>query len=149
VESDWLTASSFERAQEILSAINTLSIYTKLAAARVPNPSCDAEVPKARARILSFLDELDRLAREAEQTVDDTVVGTDPRMGDLTRRYLAGRKSLPRRSPLFALPITQVRSLIADDNPVRAGDRITCLAELRSLVEQHAHVDAVGLLGNL
>jgi hypothetical protein len=149
MESDWLAASSFERSQEILSAINTLSIYTKLLAARVTYPSCFDEVSAARARILTFLGEIDQLVQDAEGTTDHAVVGTDPRMGDLTRRFLAGRKGLPRRSPLFTLPIGEVRSVIADDDPTRTKDRIACLAELRALVEQHAHVDAVGLLGNL
>jgi hypothetical protein len=37
MSSEWLTAESFERSQRLISAINTLSIHTKLAREGIAN----------------------------------------------------------------------------------------------------------------
>jgi hypothetical protein len=149
MESDWLAAASLERTQEVLSAINTLSIHAKLSAAGSPDPAYVAAARPARERVLAFLGDLDRITQHVEQAIPDAVVGTDPRMGDFARRFLAGKHKWPRRTPLFALSLPEVRELISSDDPACRTDQIACLAELRSLLEQHAHVDTVGLLGNL
>jgi hypothetical protein len=148
VDNEWLGASSFERTHEVLAAINTLSIHTKLVAAGAPDPFYVAAAPAARDRLLNFVDELADLTEQAARTEQDALTGTDPRMGDLTQRFLAGRKGLPRKSALFRLSTRELRALIADENPTRREDLIGCLDALRSLLEQDAHADAVGLLGN-
>jgi hypothetical protein len=58
VNSDWLTASSFERASEIISAINLLSIHSKLTLAGVDDPADPFDIGEARAKLVAFLAEL-------------------------------------------------------------------------------------------
>ncbi len=77
------------------------------------------------------------------------LVGADPRLGDLASRYRAARRRRPLPSPLFATSFADLRALIDSEQP---GDRpalIDCLRGLRALVEQHAHEDVVGLLGDV
>ena len=50
MKNDWLTASSFERTHEIVSAINTLSIHAKLVLAGIDDSTNQEEVEKLKQK---------------------------------------------------------------------------------------------------
>ena len=146
---DWLAASSFERTHEVLSAINTLSIHAKLHLAGARDPASEEEVKAAREHLLGFLSGLDELLIEAEQEDDRAVVGADPRMVDLARRYLSARKRWPRPSVVFELPIGELSSLVRSEREEDLPRLVECLRGLRMLLEQHSVADTAGILGDL
>ncbi len=149
MNNDWLAASSFERTHEIVSAINTLSIHAKLALAGVDDSVDAGRVQEARARLTEFLDRFSPVLREAEGSHDSTVVGADPRLGELAIRFLSARRRWPQRSALFETPIARVRELVQSERHDDLPTLISCLEGLRLLVEQNAHADVVGILGDL
>lgn len=148
-KNEWLTAQSFERAHELVSAINALSIRAKLTLARVDDSSRDEEVRKARMHLCNFLDRFQTVIQEAERDRHGTVVGTDPRLGQLARRFLSVKGEWPRPAGLYDASFPQVRALLLSDAVDDQKDLIDCLRDLRLLVEQHAHADISGILGDI
>lgn len=149
MKNDWLAASSFERTHEIVSAINTLSIHAKLAVASIDDSVDAGHVQEARARLTEFLDRFSPVLREAEGSQDSAVVGADPQLSELAISFLSARRRSPQRSALFETPIAQVRALVQSERREDLPTLISCLEGLRSLIEQNAHADVVGILGDL
>ena len=147
MKNDWLTASSFERTHEIVSAINTLSIHAKLVLAGIDDSANQEEVDKSRGRLLAFLNRFESLLRETELGRDSAVIGTDPRLGDLALRYLSEKRRQPRRSPLYEISLAQLIDLVRTERWEDLPSVISCLRGLRSLVEAHSHADVIGILG--
>lgn len=149
MQNDWLTASSFERTHEILSAINTLSIHAKLALVGAEDSVDAGRLRESRGKLIEFLDQFSPVLREAEASQDSIVVGTDPRLGEMAHQFLSARRRLPQRSELFETPIARVRELVQSERREDFPTLISCLEGLRGLVEQNSHADVVGILGDL
>lgn len=149
MNSEWLTAQSFERAHNLISAINALSIRAKLSLAGVDDSSRDEEVRKAREHLLAFLDRFEAVVQGAERNRDGTVLGADPRLGQLAKKFLSVKSQWPRPSALYSSSFTQMRELLTSKRAEDLQSLISFLRELRLLVEQHAHSDIVGVLGDI
>lgn len=141
MKSEWLTASSFERAFEIVSAINTLSIHAKLKLAGIDDPVDPLEVERARPRLLEFLAALRALVENTEKDQSKIIVGADPTMGELALEYLNEKGRLPPRSMLYTLSLTQLEELVRSERNEDSKDLVECLESLRDLVENYAQAD--------
>ena len=148
MKNDWMTTSSFELMHEVIGAINVLSIHAKLLSSNVSDPTDQADIQQARNRILIFLDRFQALIQNTEKG-GPTVVGADPRMGELAMRFLSNKKRLSRQTPLYEISFDRLKELIKGNNPEKLLDLISCLRDLRLLVEQHAYADVVELLGDV
>jgi len=146
---EWLTARSFERAHEIIAAINTLLIHSKRALAGEPDTDRQVDVSEARQVLLVFLERLSAVVHQAEQDRDSTIVGADPRLSSLAKRFLVARRQLPQRSPLYAGTLDELKGLLKSEDRKDQERLIASLRELRVLIEQHAHADIVGILGEI
>lgn len=149
MKTDWLTAASFERTHELLSAINLLSIYIKLTIAGVTSPIGKTEVQKAKECLLTFLDSFETPLRDTEQRRDGTIVSSDPRMGELVTRYLAQKRHLSQGDSVYELSLDNLRELVMANTPSEMASLVPYLKDLRSLIEQHAYTDVVELLGDI
>lgn len=141
MKSDWLTASSFERAQGILTAINILSIHSKLTLAGVPDPTSDADVEAARQRLTAFLSRFQAVVHDARQEQGGTVLGADPQLGQLTARYLADERKGARASALHSVSFPEVIRLVKSEYEEDMRELIDYLRDLRALLEQYIQVD--------
>jgi hypothetical protein len=146
---EWLTAESFELTHSVISAINRLSIHNKLALANTQDPAPAGAVSEARETLRRFLDKFGSVVCEIEADQEAPVLGTDPRLGLLAQRYVSAKRQRPDRSLLYTLSLGQVRALLDADRPDERRQLVECLRALRALVEEHAHADVVGLLGEL
>lgn len=149
MESDWLTAASFERTHDVVSAINTLSIHAKLMLAGIANPAPKEDINAARTCLITFLDNLQGVLQQAEQRHDGTIIGADPRFSELAIRYLAQKQSGSRRATIFNMPLSQCIALVNADQPEQPDKLIEYLGELRALLEQHSHADITGIFGDI
>jgi hypothetical protein len=70
-------------------------------------------------------------------------------MGELAMRFLSHKKRLSRRTPLYEISFDRLKELIKGNNSEKLLDLISCLRDLRLLVEQHAYADVVELLGDV
>ena len=148
MSSEWLTAESFERNQRLISAINTISIHTKLAREGVRNVPDIGDVAAAQRELETFLNRVGPLVHEVETNRDAAILGVDQRLGVLVRQLASTRQKRPA-SILQTLPIERVSDLLGSTRPNDQEMLVAYLRALRSLLEQHAHADVVGLLGEV
>lgn len=146
---EWLTAESFEQAHELLSAINTLSIHTKLRLAAIDDTDRLGEVQEARAIFTNFLSRFEQVVSEAEQRRDHRALGVDPRFGQLASKFLAAKSQWSQESSLYSTSFAELRRLTMSEKKEDQKHLVTLLRDLRAFVEQHAHSDVVGILGDI
>jgi hypothetical protein len=144
---DWLSASNFQRVYELLTAINTLSIHTKLALAGRTDITDVRGARDARTSLRQFLQELDALLRTAAQQPGGTLLGADPRLGALALAYQSEQQKSGRHSALADLPFRELDRLLVSEDRADFPVLIRYLRELRSLLEQQAQADVSGILG--
>jgi hypothetical protein len=77
------------------------------------------------------------------------VLGVDPRLGELAGKFLTGRSQLPRRSPFYSVSLGESRRLLGAQKAEDLKMLVKLLRALRVLIEQHAHSDVVGILGDV
>jgi hypothetical protein len=148
MSTEWLTAESFERNQRLISAINTISIYTKLARKGVTDIPEIGDVAEARKEVHDFLDRMEPMLHTVEAERDAPLLGADQRMSLLVRQFASMRRQRPR-SILHTLPIEHAAKLLESNTPANMDKLIEYLRALRILVEQHTYADIVNLLGEL
>lgn len=149
MKSDWMAASSFSRSREIISAINMISIHAKLVVGGEKDPHDAAELDRAREKLSTFLTNFGELVDHATTNQDGIIIGSDPRIGELAQMFISERQHLPQKSPLFKLPLQYLINLVQSDNLEEMPDLISCLRDLRNILEQHSHSDIVGILGEI
>ncbi len=148
MKNNWLAASSFERTHELISAINTLSVHAKFIGAGIEDGENENEVQRARSGLIAFLERL-KILFDAVHNQNNAIVGADPRLGELALRFLSERQLLPRRSVLYSQPIDRLKELVQSELTEDMADLVSCLRDLRTLVEQHSYADIVGILGDV
>lgn len=145
---EWLSIQNFQRSQDLLSAINTISIYTKLELVGISSEEDKAVVESSRETIAKFLNELEKMVQEAEKK--EAILGIDPRQRQLVMNFMAAKQDKRRfRSVLFQSKISHVKELLKSDNEKDRQSLIKCLDELRSILEDHIQVDAMQILGDI
>jgi hypothetical protein len=149
LDDEWLTSQAFERAHRVLAAINTLSIYAKLRESNYPVREMDGEVDAARGEVIEFLGLLGEAVASARQDRDHIAFGADPRMGQLAQEVLSLQREQPSKSSVATTPLEEMRDLLASRDLQPLPLLINYLRDLRALLEEHAHADAVRMLGEL
>ena len=146
---EWLTAESFEQAHELLSAINSLSIHTKLAIAGIDDAARLEEVREARTTLINFLKRFEQVVSEAEQRRDHRALGVDPRFGQLASKFLAAKSQWSQGSSLYSTSFAELQRLTMSEKKEDRKGLVALLRDLRAFVEQHTHSDVVGILGDI
>lgn len=149
MNNNWMAASSFGRAYEIISAINTISIHAKLAQLGEKDPQKQESVNKARSTLAEFLINLEKIILDAEKEQDGVIMGSDPRMSELVQTFILGKQSFPQSSDLFRLPLKRFGELLLSEKSEDMPELIILLRDFRSVIEQHSHADVIGILGDL
>jgi hypothetical protein len=146
----WLTMKSFQQSQQLLAAINTLSIHIKLRLARVKDQEREDEVEKSRSLLGDFLSELEAFVVALGDTGTRPVTGVDARTRQLARSFIQARRDLGHhRSLLFRNSLGQVREMLFSEDPKNQQALLDCLDDLRRLLETHIHTDARKILGEI
>ena len=145
----WLTVQSFQQSQEVLAAINALSIHLKLEAEGVSGPEYAEAAENSRDKLDGFLKELEPLVGERDQEVGPSL-GTSPRTRQLAESFVRARRDRARfRSALFREDISAARRLLHSDAEEDRGLLLLCLEELRDLVQDHVEADASQMMGQV
>lgn len=114
-----------------------------------PVPSIDEGVDEARAEIVEFLKLLGGAVASADQDRDHIAFGADPRLGELARGVLALQHQQPPKSSVATMPLEEACELVASPDRQALPLLINYLRDLRTILEEHAHADAVRMLGEL
>lgn len=144
----WLSVQSFQHSQDILSAINALSIHLKLSAAGVSDEARAEQARQARASLAAFLEELEPVITETESSGNVPVIGANPRLRQLAKSFVSAKHNRYRfHSELFRSTPSRLKQLLASSKAEERESLLECLAELRVLVEEHVHTDTERVLG--
>jgi hypothetical protein len=149
VSKEWFNAAGFERFHQLISAINSVLIHTRLTLAGVDDTERLNEFEASRRYLLGFLDQFSPIFREIEKDENYVPVGTDPRLDGLARSLADLRRRRPRTHSLASVSMDELKQLL-EKNDVESSKRvISYLTDLRGILEQQAHADVVSILGEL
>jgi hypothetical protein len=147
MSTNWLAAVSFQQGQDILHAINTLSIHRKIRLRGITDQERDYKANQAKDYLTNFLKNFGPLVREVQKEKQHPVTGVNPRMNRLAHEFISSIRKTKHFRQLSSLSIEQIISLINSENEEDQKLSIKCLSELRSLIEQHMYTDANQILG--
>ncbi len=139
----WLAIQSFQQSQELLSAINTLSIHRKLTDKGDLDTNRKEAAEQAIETLVDFFQKLDKIVQNIEDGYRKPIVGVDARLRHLAENYVQAKRS---HSPFLDLPLSQVRDLFYSESSEDRGKVLAVLAAFRELLEEHIGVDAKRLL---
>ena len=147
MSTQWLAIQSFQHSQEVLAAINTLSIHLKLGLAGVPDEGRADAAQRSRETLATFFRELETVVQEAEEGATKPLVGTDPRTRQFARSFIAAKHDPQRsHSVLFHPTLSQAQKLLRSEKAEDQQALLQGLGELRALVEEHVDTDALHIL---
>lgn len=150
MRAQWLTVQSFQHGQELLAAINTLSIHLKLRAEGAARPESAKAIEDARGKLDRFLEEMEQMIGEPDSTEVKPVLGTNPRTRELAESFAEARKDRTRyRSVLFQGDIARARQLLDSKDKDDEELLLRCLDELRMLLQDHVQTDATQIMGQI
>lgn len=140
---EWLSIQSFFVDNELLGAINDLSIAIKQEAAGIQDAERERRAKDARRLLKQFLGRL----REVESADSkELLLGVDARFQSLTDAIASARQDgnryhsvLMKRGAADSLPLLDARSLESREQLVES------LTELRRVIEQHQQTDAAAI----
>ena len=144
----WLAIQSFQQSQELLSAINTLSIHRKLTDKGYLDINRKEAAEQAAEILITFFRKLDKIVQNVEDGHRKPVLGVDARLKHLAENYVQAKRA-QSHSPFLELSLSQVRDLFYSESTEDRGKILAVLAAFRELLEEHVGVDARQLLGNI
>lgn len=136
----WLASSTAERTRELVGAINTVTIVSKLRRAGESGGPDESQVRLAKDRLIEFLKRLDALLQAASKNREIPVVGADPQLSQIVR----GLVNRPRRTGHAEASIESVEELrtqLAAEQPQDTDRLVENLRTLRQLLERHSRHD--------
>jgi hypothetical protein len=146
----WLAIQSFKQNQELLSVINALSIKTKLDLAGVSDEKINDAANHARQKLVAFFRDLEPIVNETEEEGTEPVLGADPRLRQLAKRFINAKSGNKRsHSALFRTDLSRIQKLLESEKPEDRQALVDSLEDLRVLLEEQAHTDAERVLGEV
>jgi hypothetical protein len=139
---DWLVSQSLERSLDIISAINTLSIHSKLELAGVADTTPTEQTAAARKTVKEFVITLGDLVKQATDSADQVTFGADPRLSSLARRFLVDHVQGGTLPLCDAAELGDLRHLLGQGDTVDHRLLAEELSHLRAVLEQHSQADA-------
>ncbi len=144
-----LAVQSFHENQKLLSAVNTLSIHTKLEISGRSDLNGAKTVAAAKETLNTFFKELDAIVERAEKAETKLLLGVDARRRQFIRNFIAAKRNYRIQSPSLRGKLSDVAQMIYSDKETDKQDILIALEELRMLLEEHIASDTEVLLGGI
>ena len=139
---------SFQENQNLISAINTLSIHIKLKIAGHSDLNREEATQNSWEELRAFLKELNPQVQRAE--VDNKpLLGVDPRRRQFVRHLIAAKHNSRISSPFLLNKLEESRQFLHSDVEADKQAILLFLEELRMLLEEHIASDTEILLGRI
>lgn len=142
-----LAVQSFHENQNLLSAVNTLSIHTKLEMAGRSDRNGAKVIAEAKETLNTFFKELDVIVERAEKTETKLLLGVDARRRQFVSNFIAAKRNYRIQSASLRGKLSDVAQLLYSDKDADKQDILLVLDELRMLLEEHIASDTEVLLG--
>ena len=146
INSQWRAVQSFQENQNLISAINILSIHIKLKMAGHSDLNKEETIQKAREELCAFLTELNPQVQRAE-IENKPLLGVDPRRRQFVKHLITAKQSARIRSPFLLDKLSNGGQLLRSDAKADKKDILLFLEELRMLLEEHIGSDVQQLFG--
>ncbi len=153
MHTNWLNFQSLRDNQEILKAINTLSLHLKIGSrdgvVEKKGPNVERSIEALEMffnRLSSAADTIDQTSKRGEAPAK---FGVDPRLRQLVDRYLHARHQRQFHSRFFTASIQDAKMLLRTDVADARNALIECLHELRVMVEEHMQPDVLNVLDEI
>lgn len=144
----WLAIQSLQHDQSLISAINTLSINTKLSLTGTVDDQRGAAVDQAKQKLNAFFQNISSILQVIEEDESEPIPKTDPRLSQLVEKFVMARQDRQHfHSPLFQGQVSQVQQLLNAEDKEDQRLLIQCLDELRSVLQEHMSADAEQVMG--
>ena len=137
---------SFQENQNLISAINTLSIHIKLKMAGHSDLNRKEAIPGAREKLCAFLTELNSQVQCVE-VENKPLLGVDSRRRQFVRHLIAAKHNSRISSPFLLNKLEESRQLLHSDVETDKQVILLFLEELRMLLEEHIGSDVAVLMG--
>ena len=144
-----LAVQSFHENQKLLSAVNTVSIHTKLEMAGRFDLNDAKTVAAAKDTLNTFFKELDVIVQRAEKAETKPLLGIDERRRQFVSNFIAAKRNYRIQSPSLRGKLSDVVQLIYSEKEADKQDILVVLEELRMLLEEHIASDTKVLLGGI
>lgn len=148
MSTQWLAIQSFQQSQELLSAINTLSIHRKLTDKGYLDTNRKEAAEQAIVTLVAFFQKLDKIVQNIEDGHRKPIVGVDTRLRHLAENYVQAKRA-QSHSPFLELPLSQVRDMFYSESSEDRKKVLAVMAAFRELLEEHVGVDTRQLLGDI
>ena len=148
MNSQWRAVQSFHENQNLISAINTLSIRIKLEMSGHSDLNRDEDIRKAKEELGAFLTELNPQVKRAE-VENEPLLGVDPRRRQFVRLMIAAKQTHRIRSPFLRGKLSEGIQLLCSNTEADKEAILLFLEELRMLLEEHIANDTEILLGRI
>lgn len=149
MSTQWLTIQSFQYDQDLLGAINTLSIHTKLELAGIADSKQIKAAELARQKLTDFLQELEETVSLTEQGKNTPMLGKTSRLRQLVKSFVAAKENSQKfHSALFRNALSHTQQLLDSNKSEDKQTLIDCLQELRILIEEHIQTDTEQIFGD-
>lgn len=146
MNSQWRAVQSFQENQNLISAINTLSIHIKLEMAGHCDLNGEEAIRKAKEELCAFLTELSPQVQRAE-VENKPLLGVDPRRRQFVRHLIAAKQNYRIHSPFLFDKLSRGGQLLCSDKEADRQALLLFLEELRMLLEEHIGSDVEQLFG--
>ena len=143
-----LAVQSFHENQKLLTAVNTLSIHTKLEISGQPDLNDEKTVEEAKDTLCLFLKELGDQVEHAE-TEKQPLLGIDQRRQQFVRKFIEARHNYKIQSPILRDKLSVVMYILCSDEKADKHAILPVLEELRRLIEEHLESDVSQLFGGI
>ncbi|MCY4554012.1 MAG: hypothetical protein OXC79_10085 [Candidatus Poribacteria bacterium] len=147
MNSQWRAVQSFQESQNLISAINILSIHIKLEMAGRSDLNSAKTVAEAKETLKTFFEELDVIVKRAEKAGTKPLLGVDARRRQFVRNFIDAKRNYGIQSPPLRGKLSDITQLIYSDKKADKQNILLVLEELRMLVEEHIASDVQQLFG--
>lgn len=137
---------SFHENQNLISAINTLSIHIKLKRAGHSDLNREKDIQKATEDLCAFLKELNPQVQCVE-VENQPLLGVDPRRWQFVKHLISAKHSCRIHSPSLLGDLSEGVQFLYSDAEADKQTILLFLKELRMLLEEHIAGDTEVLFG--
>jgi len=148
MKNDWLSATNFERMNDLVLAITTLSLHykTQLSDMKI-EPFSAHKIQSSTDKVITFLEQIQQGLESAASNPDQIVTGTNPRFSKIIIQYRL--KKAKQSSDFYQVELDQVIDEIRSVNSDNMRSVIDYLSEIRLMVGESVATDINNLLGEL
>ena len=148
MSTQWLAFQNFKQGQDLISAINTLSIHLKLQLLNVNDEERTQAVDNAKTVLSAFLKTFDAVVVRIEQAKSEPITGIEPRLHQFANRFVnAKHRRNQFRSLLFRTSPAHIEEMLHSTEVEDQTNLIKSLTELRTLLEENLYNDTIQVIG--